>query len=94
MTHPGMVGRCSNCGGDLPHAKCPKCFPSPSEAEGEGWKLVPTEPTEKMLGAAIHCLDGVNLMKQAPTRAGRATYKARARYCAMLASAPSRSEEK
>jgi hypothetical protein len=55
----------------------------------EGWKLVPVEPTPYMVVAAIRCLAGVNLLKQAPTNTGRAMFKAEARYRAMLAAAPS-----
>src|SRR6185436_15061628 len=51
-----------------------------------GWKLVPMNPSEEMIAAAVHALDGWNLSKQ--TTRERARLKARMRWDAMLAVSP------
>ena len=50
---------------------------------GEGEVVVPKEPTEAMVDAAVHCLDGKDL--SVFTNRSRSRYKMRTRYKAMLA---------
>jgi hypothetical protein len=63
----------------------------------KGWTLVPIEPTAAMIDAAVHCLDGLNLHKEArpatavsrcATKAEISMFKVCRRWWAMLGAAP------
>jgi hypothetical protein len=63
------------------------------DARRDGMVWVPVEPTDKMIAAAMHCLDGVNLKTKGGTYGEQKYYKYIARYKAMLSAFPEKGKE-